>query len=156
MRRRRADIRPVTPDPKYSSELVSRFVNVVMICGKKQTAESIVYGALDIMQQKITEEPVLKVFARAVDNVRPKVELKARRVGGATYQVPIDVAPLRGTSLALRWIRDFARKKKGKPMMQKVADELLAAYKGEGATIKKRDEMHKMAEANKGFSHFRW
>ena len=156
MRRRRADIRPVTPDPKYSSELVSRFVNVVMICGKKQTAESIVYGALDIMSQKITEEPVLKVFARAVDNVRPKVELKARRVGGATYQVPIDVAPLRGTSLALRWIRDFARKKKGKPMMQKVADELLAAYKGEGATIKKRDEMHKMAEANKAFSHFRW
>ena len=156
MRRRRADIRPVTPDPKYSSELVSRFVNVVMICGKKQTAESIVYGALDIMSQKITEEPVLKVFARAVDNVRPKVELKARRVGGATYQVPIDVAPLRGTSLALRWIRDFARKKKGKPMMQKVADELLAAYKGEGATIKKRDEMHKMAEANKAFSHFKW
>ena len=156
MRRRRADIRPVTPDPKYSSELVSRFVNVVMICGKKQTAESIVYGALDIMSQKVTEEPVLKVFARAVDNVRPKVELKARRVGGATYQVPIDVAPLRGTSLALRWIRDFARKKKGKPMIQKVADELLAAYKGEGATIKKRDEMHKMAEANKAFSHFRW
>ncbi len=156
MRRRRADIRPVTPDPKYSSELVSRFVNVVMICGKKQTAESIVYGALDIMSQKVTEEPVLKVFARAVDNVRPKVELKARRVGGATYQVPIDVAPLRGTSLALRWIRDFARKKKGKPMMQKVADELLAAYKGEGATIKKRDEMHKMAEANKAFSHFKW
>lgn len=156
MRRRRADIRPVTPDPKYSSELVSRFVNVVMICGKKQTAESIVYGALDIIQQKVTEEPVLKVFAKAIDNVRPKVELKARRVGGATYQVPVDVAPLRGTSLALRWVRDFARKKKGKPMMQKVADELLAAYKGEGATIKKRDEMHKMAEANKAFSHFRW
>lgn len=156
MRRRRADIRPVTPDPKFGSELVSRFVNVVMVCGKKQTAESIVYGALEIVQQKITEEPVLKVFARAIDNARPKVELKARRVGGATYQVPIDVAPVRGTSLALRWIRDFARKKKGKPMMQKVADELMAAYKGEGATIKKRDEMHKMAEANKAFSHFRW
>lgn len=156
MRRRRADIRPVTPDPKFASELVSRFVNVVMVCGKKQTAESIVYGALEIVQQKITEEPVLKVFARAIDNARPKVELKARRVGGATYQVPIDVAPIRGTSLALRWIRDFARKKKGKPMMQKVADELMAAYKGEGATIKKRDEMHKMAEANKAFSHFRW
>ncbi len=156
MRRRRADIRPVTPDPKFGSELVSRFVNVVMVCGKKQTAESIVYGALEIVQQKITEEPVLKVFARAIDNARPKVELKARRVGGATYQVPIEVAPVRGTSLALRWIRDFARKKKGKPMMQKVADELMAAYKGEGATIKKRDEMHKMAEANKAFSHFRW
>lgn len=156
MRRRRAEKRPVTPDPKYSSELVSRFVNVVMICGKKQTAENIVYGALDIVQQKITEEQVLKAFAKAVENVRPKVELKARRVGGATYQVPIDVAPLRGTSLALRWIRDIARKKKGKPMMQKVADELIAAYKQEGAAIKKRDEMHKMAEANKAFSHFRW
>ena len=115
-------------DPKFNSELVSRFVNVVMICGKKQTAESIVYGALNIMQEKITEEPPLKAFAKAVDNVRPKVELKARRVGGATYQVPVDVSSLRGTSLALRWVRDFARKKKGKPMMQKVADELLAAY----------------------------
>jgi small subunit ribosomal protein S7 len=156
MRRRRAEKRPVTPDPKFNSELVSRFVNVVMTCGKKQTAESIVYGALDIMQQKITEEPVLKAFGKAIENVRPKVELKARRVGGATYQVPVDVAPLRGSSLAMRWIRDFARKKKGKSMMNKLADELLGAYKQEGAAIKKRDEMHKMAEANKAFSHFRW
>jgi small subunit ribosomal protein S7 len=156
MRRRRAEKRPVTPDPKYSSDLVSRFVNVIMTCGKKQTAEAIVYGALEIMQAKIAEEPVLKSFSRAIDNARPKVELKARRVGGATYQVPVDVAPLRGTSLALRWIRDFARKKKGKPMVQKLADELIAAYKQEGAAIKKRDETHKMAEANKAFSHFRW
>ena len=104
MRRRRAEKRPVTPDPKYSSELVSRFVNIVMTCGKKQTAESIVYGALEVMQQKITEDPVLKAFGKAIENVRPKVELKARRVGGATYQVPVDVAPLRGSSLAMRWI----------------------------------------------------
>ena len=156
MRRRRAEKRPVMADPKFSSELVSRFVNVVMICGKKQTAEQIVYGALNIMQEKITEEAPLKAFAKAIDNVRPKVELKARRVGGATYQVPIDVLPVRGTSLALRWIRDFARKKKGKPMMNKLADELIAAYKQEGAAIKKRDETHKMAEANKAFSHFKW
>ena len=156
MRRRRAEKRPVTPDPKYSSELVSRFVNIVMTCGKKQTAESIVYGALDVMQQKITEEPVLKAFGKAIEYVRPKVELKARRVGGATYQVPVDVAPLRGSSLAMRWIRDFARKKKGKSMMNKLADELISAYKQEGAAIKKRDETHKMAEANKAYSHFRW
>ncbi len=156
MRRRRAEKRQVMPDPKYSSELVSRFMNVIMDCGKKTVAEGIVYGALDILAEKVTEEPALKSFSKAIDNVRPRVELKARRVGGATYQVPIDVAPTRGTSLALRWIRDFARKKKGKPMVQKLADELIAAYKQEGAAIKKRDETHKMAEANKAFSHFRW
>jgi small subunit ribosomal protein S7 len=156
MRRRRAEKRLVTPDPKFSSELVSRFISIIMISGKKMVAERIVYGALDIMQQKITEETPLKAFTKAVDNVRPRVELKARRVGGATYQVPIDVAPQRGTSLALRWIRDFARKKKGKAMEQKLSDELIAAYKQEGAAIKKRDETHKMAEANKAFSHFKW
>ncbi|MBF0593741.1 MAG: 30S ribosomal protein S7 [Candidatus Omnitrophica bacterium] len=156
MRRRRAEKRIVTPDPKHSSELVSRFINVIMEEGKKGVAERVVYGALDIMQEKLPEEPVLKAFSKAIDNVRPKVELKARRVGGATYQVPVDVSSLRGTSLALRWVRDFARKKKGKPMLNKIADELIAAYKQEGAAIKKRDETHKMAEANKAFSHFRW
>ncbi|MEI6438140.1 MAG: 30S ribosomal protein S7 [Candidatus Omnitrophota bacterium] len=156
MRRRRADKRIVTPDPKHSSELVSRFINVIMEEGKKGVAERVVYGALDIMQEKLPEEPVLKAFSKAIDNVRPKVELKARRVGGATYQVPVDVSSIRGTSLALRWVRDFARKKKGKPMLNKIADELIAAYKQEGAAIKKRDETHKMAEANKAFSHFRW
>jgi small subunit ribosomal protein S7 len=156
MRRRRADKRLVTPDPKHSSELVSRFINVIMEEGKKGVAERVVYGALEIMQEKLPEEPVLKAFSKAIDNVRPKVELKARRVGGATYQVPVDVSSLRGTSLALRWVRDFARKKKGKPMLNKIADELIAAYKQEGAAIKKRDETHKMAEANKAFSHFRW
>ena len=156
MRRRRAEKRIVTPDPKHSSELVSRFINVIMEEGKKGVAERVVYGALDIMQEKLPEEPVLKAFSKAIDNVRPKVELKARRVGGATYQVPVDVSSLRGTSLALRWVRDYARKKKGKPMLNKIADELIAAYKQEGAAIKKRDETHKMAEANKAFSHFRW
>ncbi|MBF0387361.1 MAG: 30S ribosomal protein S7 [Candidatus Omnitrophica bacterium] len=156
MRRRRAEKRIVTPDPKHSSELVSRMINVIMEEGKKGVAERVVYGALDIMQEKLPEEPVLKAFSKAIDNVRPKVELKARRVGGATYQVPVDVSSLRGTSLALRWVRDFARKKKGKPMLNKIADELIAAYKQEGAAIKKRDETHKMAEANKAFSHFRW
>jgi small subunit ribosomal protein S7 len=124
--------------------------------GKKGVAERVVYGALEIMQEKLPEEPVLKAFSKAIDNVRPKVELKARRVGGATYQVPVDVSSIRGTSLALRWVRDYARKKKGKPMLNKIADELIAAYKQEGAAIKKRDETHKMAEANKAFSHFRW
>ncbi len=156
MRRRRADKRIVTPDPKHSSELVSRFIAVIMQSGKKMVAENIVYGALDILQQKVAEESALKAFNKALDNVRPRVELKARRVGGATYQVPVDVSTARGTSLALRWIRDYARKKKGKPMMQKLADELIAAYKQEGAAIKKRDETHKMAEANKAYSHFRW
>ena len=156
MRRRRAEKRLVTPDPKHNSELVSRFINVIMEEGKKGVAERVVYGALEIMQEKLPEEPVLKAFSKAIDNVRPKVELKARRVGGATYQVPVDVSSLRGTSLALRWVRDFARKKKGKPMLNKIADELIAAYKQEGAAIKKRDETHKMAEANKAFSHFRW
>jgi small subunit ribosomal protein S7 len=156
MRRRRAEKRIVVPDPKHSSELVSRFIAVIMQSGKKMIAENIVYGALDILQQKVAEESALKAFNKALDNVRPRVELKARRVGGATYQVPVDVSTARGTSLALRWIRDYARKKKGKPMMQKLADELIAAYKQEGAAIKKRDETHKMAEANKAYSHFRW
>jgi len=127
-----------------------------MTKGKKAVAEKIVYEALDILKQKTVEDSPLKVFNKAVDNVRPKLELKPRRVGGATYQIPVEVSVRRGNSLALRWIRDFARNKKGKPMTIKLADELLAAYKGEGAAIKKRDETHKMAEANKAFAHLRW
>ena len=156
MRRRRADKREVVPDPKYGSPLVGRFINIVMLRGKKAVAEGIVYGALDILKQKIQEESVVKVFNKAIDNVRPRLELKPRRVGGATYQIPIEVAVPRGNSLALRWVRDFARKKKGKQMINKLADELLAAYKNEGPAIKKRDETHKMAEANKAFAHLRW
>ena len=156
MRRRKAEIRETPPDPKYNSPLIGRFINILMEDGKKTTAERIVYDALDILKQKTSEDSPLKVFNKAVDNVRPKLELKPRRVGGATYQIPIEVAPRRGNSLALRWLRDFARNKKGKSMTIKLADELLAAYKGEGAAIKKRDETHKMADANKAFAHLRW
>ena len=156
MRRRKAEKREAVSDPKYSSALVARFINTLMIKGKKTTAEKIVYGALDILKERTHEESGLKVFNKAIDNIRPRLELKPRRVGGATYQIPIEVNMPRGNSLALRWLRDFARKKKGKPMTVKLADELLAAYKSEGPAIKKRDETHKMAEANKAFAHLRW
>jgi len=156
MRRRRAEKRQTVPDPKYNSEMIARFVSIIMNKGKKTIAENIIYGALDIMKDKTPEDSPLKAFNKAIENARPRLEVKGRRVGGATYQVPIDVSPLRGSSLAMRWIRDFARKKKGKPMTVKLADELLAAYKNEGPAIKKRDETHKMAEANRAFSHLRW
>ena len=156
MRRRRADKRKTAPDPKFNSELVSRFVAMIMVEGKKTIAESIVYKALDILQQKTNDESAIKALNKAIENARPRLEVKARRVGGATYQVPTDVAPARGVSLAMRWIRDYARNKKGKPMEVKLADELVAAYKLEGSAIMKRDETHKMAEANRAFSHLRW
>jgi small subunit ribosomal protein S7 len=156
MRRRRAEKRETIPDPKYNSDMVARFVSIVMSKGKKTIAEGIVYGALNIIKDKTPEDSPLKAFNKAIDNVRPRLEVKGRRVGGATYQVPVDVSPIRGSSLAMRWIRDYARKKKGKPMMVKLADELIAAYKNEGPAIKKRDETHKMAEANRAFSHLRW
>ena len=156
MRRRRVDKREPAADPKYNSRLVAKFINCIMFQGKKTVAEGIVYGAFDILQQKIQDGDALKVFNKAMENVRPRLELKARRVGGATYQVPIEVAVSRGNSLAMRWIRDFARKKKGRPMKNKLAEELIAAYKAEGAAIKKRDDTHKMAEANKAFAHLRW
>lgn len=156
MRRRRAEKRENTPDPKYNSPLISKFINILMSDGNKSVAESIVYGALEQLGQRVHDETPVKIFHKAIDNVRPRLELKPRRVGGATYQIPIEVNVARGNSLALRWVRDFARKKKGKSMMVKLAEELLAAYKQEGAAIKKRDETHKMAEANKAFAHLRW
>ncbi|MFH1577653.1 MAG: 30S ribosomal protein S7 [Candidatus Omnitrophota bacterium] len=156
MRRRKAQNRETMPDPKFNSKIVSKFINMVMLCGEKTVAEKIVYGAFDIMKQKTNEVDVLKVFHKALDNTRPHLEVKSRRIGGATYQVPIEVNKARGVSLALRWIRDFARTKKGRPMKEKLADELLTAYKGEGSAIKKRDDLHKMAEANRAFAHFRW
>lgn len=155
MRRRKAETREPLPDPKFNSRLVSKFINVLMLTGKKSVAENILYDAFEILEQK-TQEQGVKVFNKAIDNVRPRLEVKGRRVGGATYQVPIEVPLARGSSLAMRWIRDFARKKKGREMKIKLADELLAAYKGEGAAIKKRDDTHKMADANKAFSHLRW
>ncbi|PIP20272.1 MAG: 30S ribosomal protein S7 [Candidatus Omnitrophica bacterium CG23_combo_of_CG06-09_8_20_14_all_40_11] len=156
MRRRKAQEREVLPDPKFNSKIVAKFINMVTLKGKKSLAEKMVYGAFDIIKQQLNEPDVLKVFHKAVDNARPRLEVKPRRVGGATYQVPIEVRQERGTSIALRWIRDFAKSKKGKSMKDKLAEEITAAYKGEGGTIKKRDDTHKMAEANKAFAHFRW
>ena len=155
MRRRRAEKRVVLPDPKYKSVTVSRFINTIMTQGKKSKAEGIVYGAFEILAQK-TGKPAIEVFQKAIDNARPLLEIKPRRIGGATYQVPIDVKPERGVSIVMRWIRNFARTKKGKPMEIKLADELLEAYNNQGSAVKKRDDTHKMAEANKAFAHYRW
>ncbi len=156
MRRRKAQERKILPDPKFSSKVVGKFINMVMREGKKPIAESIVYGAFEVISKQLNDPDVLKVFYKAIDNARPRLEVKPRRVGGATYQVPIEVKQERGTSIALRWIRDFAAGKKGRPMPEKLADEIMAAYKGEGSAIKKRDDTHKMAESNKAFAHFRW
>ncbi|MDD5568651.1 MAG: 30S ribosomal protein S7 [Candidatus Omnitrophica bacterium] len=156
MRRRKAQEKVILADPKLKSKIVAKFVNMVMLEGKKATAEKIVYGAFEIVKKNLNEQDILKVFYKALDNARPRLEVKPRRVGGATYQVPIEVRQERGTSIALRWIRDFAQNKKGRPMDQKLAEEIIAAYKGEGSVIKKRDDTHKMAESNKAFAHFRW
>lgn len=156
MRRHKAEKRVAIPDPKYHSQLVSKFINALMLEGKKTTAEKIVYGAIDILKERTQEDSGLKAFTRALDNVKPRLELKSRRVGGSTYQVPVEVTSERANSLAIRWLRDFARKKKGKPMEVKLAEELVAAFKSEGPAVKKRDETHKMADANKAFAHLRW
>lgn len=156
MRRRKAQEKEILPDPKFNSKIVAKFINMVMAEGKKSIAENIVYGSFDRLKSELNEPDILKVFNKALDNVRPRLEVKPRRVGGATYQVPIEVKQSRGTSIAMRWIRDFARSRKGKSMEKKLTEELLAAYKGEGACIKKRDDTHKMAESNKAFAHFRW
>jgi small subunit ribosomal protein S7 len=156
MRRRKAQEKVILADPKYNSKIIAKFMNMVMLDGKKAVAENLVYKAFDIVLKNLNEQDILKVFYKALDNVRPRLEVKPRRVGGATYQVPIEVRQERGTSIALRWIRDFAKNRKGKAMEQKLADEIISAYKGEGAAIKKRDDTHKMAEANKAYAHFRW
>ncbi|MBM3244080.1 MAG: 30S ribosomal protein S7 [Candidatus Omnitrophica bacterium] len=156
MRRRKAQEKEILADPKFNSKVVAKFINMVMLKGKKSIAERIVYGSFEIIKKNLNEQDILKVFYKALDNARPRLEVKPRRVGGATYQVPIEVRQERGTSIALRWMRDFAQNKKGKPMEQKLAEEIIAAYKGEGSAIKKRDDTHKMAESNKAFAHFRW
>jgi small subunit ribosomal protein S7 len=146
----------VIPDPKFNNKVISRFVNMIMLQGKKWNAESIVYGSLDIVAQKTQKSDSLEVLNKAIENVRPLLELKSRRVGGATYQIPVEVRGDRGTSLALRWIRNAARARKGKPMQQKLAEEILEAYHGQGTAVKKKEEIHKMAEANRAFSHYKW
>ena len=156
MRRRKAQEKQILADPIYNSKIVAKFINMVMLEGKKAIAEKIVYNAFETVKKQLNEPDPLKVFYKALENARPRLEVKPRRVGGATYQVPIEVRQERGTSIALRWIRDFAKNKKGRTMEVKLAEEIIAAYKGEGGAIKKRDDTHKMAEANKAFAHFRW
>ena len=156
MRRRRALKREVTPDPKFNNKQVTRFINIVMLDGKKWNAEKIVYGALDIVAQKTQKTDAIEVLTKALDNVRPLLELKSRRVGGATYQIPIEVKGERGYSVAMRWIRNAARSRKGSPMQQRLATEILEAFNNQGTAVKKKEETHKMAEANRAFSHYRW
>jgi len=155
-RRRQAVKRPIARDPKYSSPLVTRLVNTVMLSGKKSVAQRIVYGAFDQIAEKNAGANPLDILQRAVDNAKPRIETKPRRVGGATYQVPLEVPGDRQQSLALRWIVDFADARKGQPMKQALAAEIMEAYQGQGNAIRKRDEVHKMAQANKAFAHFRW
>ena len=155
-RRRQAIKRPVSRDGKYQSALVSRLVNTVMHCGKKSTAQRIVYGAFDRLLEKNPATNPVEILQRAVDNAKPRIETKARRVGGATYQVPLEVTSDRQVSLAMRWLVDFADARKGTPMREALAAEILEAYQGQGNAIRKRDEVHKMAQANKAFAHFRW
>lgn len=155
-RRKITNRRPVEPDPRYNSVLVSKFVNGLMTNGKKSVAQTIFYGALDIIGEKITEEEPLVIFEEAMDKVRPKVEVKSRRVGGATYQVPMEVRQTRRNALAIRWIKQYAQARSGNSMAQKLAAELMDAYNNRGASVKKRDDTHRMAEANKAFAHYRW
>ncbi len=154
-RRRDVPERPVISDPKYDSKLVSKFINCVMRDGKKSTAESLLYDAFEIMKKKSKESPV-RLFEQAVDNVRPIIEVKSRRVGGSTYQVPTEIRPSRRTALGIRWIISYARQRPEKGMATKLAAELLDAANNRGASVKKREDTHKMAEANKAFAHFRW
>ena len=155
-RRHSATKRPLAKDGKYQNTLVSRLVNTVMVSGKKSTAQRIVYGAFDTISEKNPASNPIEILQRAVDNAKPRIETKPRRVGGATYQVPLEVPSDRQAALALRWIVDFADARKGQPMKVALAAEILEAYQGQGNAIRKRDEVHKMAQANKAFAHFRW
>ena len=154
-RRRRAERRGLTPDPTYNSELVTKTINYVMRKGKKSTAERIVYGAMNVIREKMGEDP-LEVLVRAIDNVKPRVEVRSRRVGGATYQVPVEVSGRRQLALALRWIMQFSTARKGVPLRTAMALELMDAYRNQGNAVKKRDDTHKMAQANKAFAHYAW
>ncbi len=154
-RRREVPKREILPDPKYKSAEISKFVNVLMTAGKKAVAERIIYGALDQITKKSGKDP-LEVFSAAINAVKPSVEVKSRRVGGANYQVPVEVRPIRRTALSMRWIREAARKRGEKSMGARLAGELLDAAEGRGSAIKKREEVHRMAEANKAFAHYRF
>lgn len=154
-RRRVIGQRKILPDPKFGSELLAKFINILMLDGKKSIAEAIVYNALDIIFKRSGKDQ-LEVFETAIENVRPAVEVKSRRVGGSTYQVPVEVRPVRRNALAMRWIVDAARKRNDKSMALRLSNELSDAYDNKGSAVKKREEVHRMAEANKAFAHYRW
>ncbi len=154
-RRREVPVRRVMPDPMYNSEMVSRFIASIMSHGKKSTAEKIVYNAFDIIKEKSGDSP-LAIFEKALENVKPSVEVKSRRVGGSTYQVPTEIRPSRRRALAIRWVIEYSRKRSEKSMATKLAAELMDAANNRGATVKKREDTHKMADANKAFAHYRW
>ncbi|WP_372797365.1 30S ribosomal protein S7 [Pontiella sp.] len=155
-RRHRAEKRDLIPDPRYNNQMVAYMINCVMERGKKSVAARIVYGALEDIQAQLKDEDPVEVFTTAIENVSPRLEVKSRRVGGATYQVPLEVKPKRQIALATRWLIAYASNRKGVPMRKALANEVIDAYKGQGAAIKKRDDTHKMAQANKAFAHYRW
>ncbi len=155
MRRRKAPVREIMPDPIYGSKIITKFINKVMLDGKKSTAEKIMYSALDIISSR-GENKGIEVFNAAIDNVKPVIEVKSRRVGGATYQVPVEVRPVRQLSLALRWIIDAARKRNERTMAERLANELMEAATDKGSAFKKKEDTYRMAEANKAFAHYRW
>jgi len=154
-RRREVPNRVILPDPKYHDRLLAKFVNAIMLDGKKSTAEAIVYGAFDLITQRSSDDP-LEAFKKAIENVRPMLEVKSRRVGGSTYQVPVEVRSDRRNALALRWIITYSRKRGEKTMRERLAGEILDAANNRGTAVKKREDTHKMAEANKAFAHYRW
>jgi small subunit ribosomal protein S7 len=154
-RKRVIERREVRPDPVYNSSLITKFINCMMWGGKKSTAEQTFYGAMNRIKQRTKEDP-LKVFKQAIENVKPKVEVRSRRVGGATYQVPVEVNPYRQTSLAIRWVVSFARNRGEKKMLERLSNELIEASQNKGGAIKKREDTHRMAEANRAFAHYKW
>ncbi|MFM8280802.1 MAG: 30S ribosomal protein S7 [Bacteroidota bacterium] len=155
MRKKRAEKRYAIPDPRFNDVMVSRFINKVMIQGKKNTARNLVYNAFDIIADKMKQDPI-EVFRKALSNVSPAIEVRSRRVGGATYQVPVEVREERRIALAIRWLKLYASERRDKSMASRLASELMAAANGEGSSVKKRDDVHRMAEANKAFAHFKW
>jgi len=154
-RRRRAIRRTVIPDPIYNSELISKFINMTMLDGEKAVAEKVVYSALETLAER-TKTEALAAFEKALNNAKPLLEVKSRRVGGATYQVPIEIAKHRGNALAMRWLINFSRKKSGMPYSRRLANELTDAFNNTGTTVKKKEDTHRMAEANRAFAHYRW
>lgn len=154
-RKHRATPRQVLPDPRFQDVVVSKCINSLMIGGKKATSERIFYGAMDLVEKKTGEEP-LKVFKKALSNIKPAVEVKSRRIGGATYQIPVEVRPARRQSLALRWLREYSKGRNGKTMVERLADEIIDAAENRGGAVKKREDVYKMAEANKAFAHLKW